>query len=188
MAIAGILPERSGFPARVRGMTRFRLLLAAVSLLFALVLPVSASASCADDVVLAATKGSISSWYSPGCYARASRLLGSDLRDYSDVPDLIAAARRRDALRRLRIAVGARAPGGKVAITFTPSVDSVRVSVFAKRNGRFVVAAIGTLHGTGGSLQARLGKATRIRVSAGYVGMGDRPVTVSSTLTRSTRG
>jgi hypothetical protein len=169
-------------------MTRFRLPIAVACLLLALVVPVSASASCADDVVLAATKGSIASWYSPGCYARASKLLGSDLRDYSDVPDLIAAARRRDALRRLRIAVGARAPGGKVAIAFTPSVGSVRVAVFAKRNGRFVVAAIGTLRGSGGTLHARLGKATRIRVSAGYVGMGDRPVTVSSTLKRSTRG
>jgi hypothetical protein len=165
-------------------MTRVRLLCAAAGLLLALGLPISASASCADDVVGAATKGSIPGWYSPGCYSRASNELGSDLRDYSDVPDLIAAARRRDALRRLRIAVARRAPSGKVRVTFTPAVGSIRVSVFAKKHGRFVVAAIGTMSGSGGTIKARLGKARRIRVSASYLGAGDRPVTVSTTLKR----
>jgi hypothetical protein len=165
-------------------MTRFRLLLAAASVLLALVLPVSASASCASDIVVAATKGGIASWYSPGCYTRAAKLLGSDLRDYSDVPDMIAAAKRRDILRKLRIAVARKAPGSRVSVKFTPAVGSIRVSVFAKRNGRFVVAAIGTLQGAGGTLKARLGKAKRIRVSAGYVGAGDRPVTVTTTLKR----
>jgi hypothetical protein len=165
-------------------MTRFRLLVAAASVLVALVLPVSASASCPSEIVVAATKGSIVSWYSPGCYMRAAKLLGSDLRDYSDVPDLIAAAKRRDILRKLRIAVAHRAPGGRVDVKFTPAVGSIRVSVFARRNGRFVVAAIGTLRGAGGTLRARLGKAKRIRVSAGYVGAGDRPITVSTTLKR----
>jgi hypothetical protein len=169
----------------VKDVTRFRLLLAAASVLLALVLPVSASASCAQDIVsVAATTGSIASWYSPGCYTHATRLLGSDLRDYSDVPDLIAAAKRRDSLRKLRIAVARRAPGGKVRVKFTPAVGSIRVSVFARRNGRFVVAAIGTLRRAGGTLRARLGKATRIRVSARYVGAGDRPITVSTTLRR----
>jgi hypothetical protein len=164
--------------------TRFRPLLAATGLLLALVLPVSASASCANEIVTVAVKGSIPSWYSPGCYLRANRLLGSDLRDYSDVPDLIAAAKRRDTLRRLRIAVAKRAPGSRVRVAFTPAVGSIRVSIFAKRNGRFVVAAIGTVRGAGGTLRARLGKATRIRVSASYVGAGDKPITVSSTLER----
>jgi hypothetical protein len=166
-------------------MTRFRLLFAAASVLLALVLPVSASASCASEIVsVAATRGTIVSWYSPGCYTRATRLLSSDLRNYSDVPDLIAAARRRDILRKLRIAVARKAPGGRVSVRFTPAVGSIRVSVFARRNGRFVVAAIGTLHGAGGTLKARLGKARRIRVSSGYVGTGDRPITVSTTLKR----
>jgi hypothetical protein len=166
-------------------MTRLRLLVGAASVLFALVVPVSASASCASEIVsAAAVKGSIPSWYSPGCYKRATRLLGSDLRDYSDVPDMIAAARRRDVLRRLRIAVAKKAPSSRVSIRFTPAVGSIRVSIFAKKNGRFVVAAIGTLRGAGGTLKARLGKATRIRVSAGYVGAGDKPITVSTTLRR----
>jgi len=165
-------------------MTRLRLLCAAAGLLLALVLPVSASASCADDVVAAAGKGSIASWYSPGCYSRATRLLGSDLGAYSDVPDLIAAARRRDTLRRLRIAIARRAPSSKVRVTFTPAVGSIRVAVFAKKHGRFVVAAIGTMQGGGGTIKARLGKAKRIRVSASYVGAGDRPITVSTTLRR----
>jgi hypothetical protein len=168
----------------VKEVTRFRLLLASASVLIALVLPVSAAASCPSEIVVAATKGSIVSWYSPGCYMRAAKLLGSDLRDYSDVPDLIAAAKRRDILRKLRIAVAHRAPGGRVDVKFTPAVGSIRVSVFARRNGRFVVAAIGTLRGAGGTLRARLGKAKRIRVSAGYVGAGDRPITVSTTLKR----
>jgi hypothetical protein len=166
-------------------MPRLRLLLGAACVLAALAVPATASASCSTEIVsAAATKGSIPGWYSPGCYRRASKLLGSDLRDYSDVPDLIAAARRRDILRKLRIAVAKRAPAGKVSIRFTPPVGSIRVSIFAKRSGRFVVAAIGTLHGAGGTLKARLGKATRIRVSASYVGAGDRPVTVSTTLRR----
>jgi hypothetical protein len=165
-------------------MTRFRVLVAAASVLFALLLPVSASAGCASEIVAAATKGGIAGWYSPGCYKGTSRLLGSDLRDYSDVPDLIAAARRRDVLRRLRIAVARKAPGGRISVTFTPAVGSIRVSVFARRSGRFVLAAIGTLRGAGGTLGARLGQARRIRVSARYVGAGDRPVTVSTTLRR----
>jgi hypothetical protein len=166
-------------------MTRIRLLLAAAGTLLALGLPVSASASCANDIVtVAAAKGAIVSWYSPGCYQRANKLLGSDLRDYSDVPDLIAAAKRRDTLRKLQVAVAKRAPGSKVKVTFTPAVGSIRVSVFAKKNGRFVVAAIGTLQGAGGTLKAKLGKATRIRVSASYAGAGDRPITVSLTLKR----
>jgi hypothetical protein len=165
-------------------MTRFRLLVAAASVLVALLLPVSASASCPSEIVVAATKGSIASWYSPGCYMRATKLLGSDLRGYSDVRDVITAAKRRDILRKLRIAVAHRAPGGKVSVRFAPAVGSIRVSVFARRNGRFVVAASGTLRGAGGTLRARLGKAKRIRVSAGYVGAGDRPITVSATLKR----
>ena len=56
--------------------------------------------------------------------------------------------------------------------------------MFAKRNGRFVVAAVGTLRGAGGTLKAKLGKATRIRVSASYAGAGDKPITVSTTLKR----
>jgi hypothetical protein len=166
-------------------MTRFRLLLAAAAALLALALPVSASASCSTDIVsVAATKGSIPSWYSPGCYKRATKLLGSDLRDYSDVPEVIAAAKRRDTLAKLRIAIAKRAPGSKVKITFKPAVGSIRVSIFARKNGRFVVAAIGTMRGAGGTLKAKLGKATRIRVSASYVGAGDKPITVSTTLKR----
>ncbi|MEO9174078.1 MAG: hypothetical protein ABI317_01105, partial [Gaiellales bacterium] len=84
----------------------------------------------------------------------------------------------------LHIAVAKKAPRRVVRITFSPAVGSIRTSIFAKRNGRFVVAAIGTLHGKGGTLKAKLGKATRIRVSAGYVGSGDTPVTVSITLKR----
>jgi hypothetical protein len=166
-------------------MSRLGLLLAAACVLAALAVPVTASASCSTEIVsTAVTKGSIPGWYSPGCYRRASKQLGSDLRDYSDVPELIAAARRRDILRRLRIAVARKAPAGKVSIRFTPAVGSIRVSIFARRSGRFVVAAIGTLRGAGGTLEARLGKTTRIRVSASYVGAGDRPVTVSTTLKR----
>jgi hypothetical protein len=166
-------------------MTRLRLVLAASSVLVALAVPVSASASCASEIVTsAAVKGSLPSWYSPGCYTRANKLLGSDLRDYSDVPDMIAAARRRDVLRKLKIAVAKTAPGSKVKITFKPAVGSIRVSIFAKKHGRFVVSAIATMRGAGGTLRAKLGKATRIRVSAGYVGAGDRPVTVSTTLKR----
>jgi hypothetical protein len=166
-------------------MPRLRLLLGAACVLVALAVPVTASASCSTEIVsTAVTKGSIPGWYSPGCYRRASKQLGSDLRDYSDVPELIAAARRRDILRRLRIAVARKAPAGKVSIRFTPAVGSIRVAVFAKRNGRFVVGAIGTLRGAGGTLKARLGRATRIRVSASYVGAGDRPVTVSTKLRR----
>ena len=56
--------------------------------------------------------------------------------------------------------------------------------MFAKKNGRFVLAALGTMKGASGTIKAKLGKATRIRVSAGYVGSGDTPVTVSLTLTR----
>ena len=40
------------------------------------------------------------------------------------------------------------------------------------------------MRGTGGTLKARLGKATHIRVSASYVGAGDKPITVSTTLKR----
>jgi hypothetical protein len=166
-------------------MTRFRLLLAAMGVLLTLALPVSASASCATDIVTVAVKqGSVPSWYSPGCYKRAVKLLGSDLRDYSNVPDLISAAKRRDTLRKLKIGVAKTAPGQKVKVTFSPAVGSIRVSVFARKHGRFVVAAISTLRGAGGTLKAKLGKATRIRVSASYVGAGDKPVTVSTTLQR----
>ena len=56
--------------------------------------------------------------------------------------------------------------------------------MFARKNGRFVLAALGTLQGSSGTLKAKLGKATRIRVSAGYVGSGDTPVTVTTTLKR----
>jgi hypothetical protein len=166
-------------------MTRFRLLVAAASVLAALVLPVSAFASCSTDIVtVAATKGSIAPWYSPGCYTRATKLLTSDLKAYSDVPSVINAAKRRDVLRKLKIAVAKKAPSSRVKVTFSPIVGSIRVSIFAKRSGRFVVAAIGTLGGSGGTLKAKLGKATRIRVSAGYVGSGDKPITVSTTLAR----
>jgi hypothetical protein len=46
------------------------------------------------------------------------------------------------------------------------------------------VAAVGTLRGARGTLRAKLGKATRIRVSVSYIGAGDKPVTVFKTLRR----
>jgi hypothetical protein len=169
-------------------MTRLRLTLAAIGALLAFAVPASArqvaAPPCATDIVTAATTGTVSAWYSQGCYSRSVKLLGSDLRDYSDVPDIIALAKRRDALVRLHIAVGKRAPSSKVSIKLSPAVGAIRVSIFARKNGRFVVAAVGTLRAGGGTLKAKLGKATRIRVSAGYVGSGDKPVTVSTTLKR----
>jgi hypothetical protein len=152
-----------------------------------LALPVSSTAAtstCGTEIVVAAVQTSVTSWYSPGCYRQAAKLVTPDMRTYSDVPEVVAAAAHRDLLRKLHIAVAKRAPGSVVRIAFSPSVGTIRVSVFARKNGRFVVAAIGMLHGAGGTLKAKLGKATRIRVSAGYVGSGDTPVTVSLTLKR----
>jgi hypothetical protein len=71
-----------------------------------------------------------------------------------------------------------------VKVTFTPAVGTIRVAVFAKKKGRFVAAAIATMKGRGGTLKARLGTATRIRVSTGYVGSGDKPIVVSTTVKR----
>jgi hypothetical protein len=164
--------------------------LLAVGVLVTCALPASASAAsipstCPTEIVSAAVTGSVPSWYSQGCYSRALKLLGSDLRDYSDVPDIIATARRRDVLLRLHIAIGKKAPGSRVTIALSPAVGTIRVSIFAKNKGRFVLAAIGILRGSGGTLKGKLGKATRIRVSAGYVGSGDTPVTVTATIKRS---
>jgi hypothetical protein len=153
-------------------------------LLLALAVPVSASASCSSDIVSLATRGSVPAWYSPGCYKRAVKLVGPDMSAYSDVPSVIALANRRDVLLRLHLTVARRAPKSVVTISFSPAVGAIRVSVFARKNGRFVLAALGTLQGSGGTLKAKLGKATRIRVSAGYVGSGDTPVTVTTTLKR----
>jgi hypothetical protein len=163
---------------------RFRLMLAASSLLLALAVPAYASASCSSDIVSQATSGSVLGWYSPGCYKRALKLVGPDQRGYTDIPGLIALASRRDILLRLHMAVATRAPNGVVSIQLAPTVGAIRVSVFARKNGRFVLAALGTLQGSGGTLKAKLGKATKIRVSAGYVGSGDTPVTVTTTLKR----
>ncbi len=165
-------------------MPRVRLMLVVSSLLLALALPVSASASCSSDIVSQAGDGSVPGWYSPGCYKRALKLVGPDMSAYSDVPSVIALASRRDVLLRLRLTVARRAPRGIVIIGFSPAVGAIRVSVFARKNGRFVLAALGTLQGSGGTFKAKLGKATRIRVSAGYVGSGDTPVTVTTTLKR----
>jgi hypothetical protein len=165
-------------------MPRSRLLTLLASALVLLAIPVSASASCGNDVLQSAAKSSLTLWYSPGCYKQATRLLTPDLRQYSDAPDEINAAARRDRLRKLKVSVAKTAPGGKVKISFSPAVGAIRVSVFAKKNGRFVASAIGTLQSKGGTLKARLGKATRIRVSAGYPGSGDKPFTVSLTLKR----
>ena len=167
-------------------MRRRLITLLPLALLALLVAPLSASAAgtCATDVVTAAAKGTPIPWYSAGCYRRATKLLTPDLRAYSDAGSLITTAARRDRLRKLRLAVAKRAPASKLSIRFSPAVGSIRVSVFAKKNGRFVLAALGTLKGASGTLRAKLGKATRIRVSAGYVGSGDKPVTVSLTLTR----
>jgi hypothetical protein len=165
----------------MRGIRLVSLLAGAVVLL---VVPVSASASCGSEILTTAVKANLTAWYSPGCYAQATKLLTPDLRNYSDAPAVISTAARRDLLRKLHIVVAKRAPGSKVKIAFAPAVGSIRVSVFARKNGRFVAAAIGTLSGAGGTLKAKLGKATRIRVSAGYVGSGDKPVTVSLTLKR----
>ncbi len=165
-------------------MPRVRLMLLVSSLLMALAGPVSASASCSSDIVDQATSGAVPGWYSPGCYKRALELVGPDTSAYSDVPSVIALASRRDVLLRLHLTVGRRAPRSVVSISFSPAVGAIRVSVFARRNGRFVLAALGTLQGSGGTLKAKLGKATRIRVSAGYVGSGDTPVTVTTTLKR----
>jgi hypothetical protein len=165
-------------------MPRRRLLTLLASALVLLAVPVSASASCGNDVLQAAARSSLTLWYSPGCYKQATKLLTPDLRQYSDAPDEINTAARRDRTRKLKVAVAKTAPGGKVKVGFSPAVGTIRVSVFAKKNGRFVVAAIGTLRGTGGTLKAKLGKATRIRVSAGYPGSGDTPITVSLTLKR----
>lgn len=165
-------------------MPRVRLMLAVSSLFLGLAVPVSASASCSIDIVTQAVSGSVPGWYSPGCYKRALKLAGPDLSAYSDVPSVIALASRRDVLLRLHLTVARRAPKSVVTISFSPSVGAIRVSVFARKNGRFVLAALGTLQGSTGSLKAKLGKATRIRVSAGYVGSGDTPVTVTTTLKR----
>jgi hypothetical protein len=164
--------------------TRLRLTLLAGSLFAALVIPASASANCSADIVSLATRGSVAAWYSPGCYTHALKLVTPEQRAYSDIPGLITLASRRDVLQRLRLTVAKRAPKSVVTIKFSLAVGAIRVSVFARKNGRFVLAALGTLQGPGGTLKARLGKATRIRVSAGYVGSGDTPVTATTTIKR----
>jgi hypothetical protein len=171
-------------PLRWEAVTRLRLTLLAACLLPALLIPATASASCSADIVSLATRGSVSAWYSPGCYTHALKLVGPDERSYSDIPSLITLASRRDLLQRLRLTVAKRAPKSVVTIKFSLAVGAMRVSVFARKNGRFVLAALGTLQGPGGTLKARLGTATRIRVSAGYVGSGDTPVTVTTTIKR----
>jgi hypothetical protein len=168
-------------------MLRPRLLPLLAVALALLALPVSSTAAtstCGTEIVTAAVTSSVTSWYSPGCYKQAARLVTPDMRAYSDVPAVVSAAAHRDLLRKLHITVAKKAPGSVVRIAFSPSVGTIRVSVFARKNGRFVAAAIGMLRGSGGTLKAKLGKATRIRVSAGYVGSGDTPVTVSLTLKR----
>ena len=169
--------------------SRLATLLAGALVLLAL--PVSSPAgtsTCGTEIVTAAATTSLVNWYSPGCYAQAARLVTPDMRTYSDIPTLISAAGHRDLLRPLQIAVAKKAPGGKVHITFTPTVGSIRVSVFVRtggKGGRFVVAAVGTLRGAGGVLKSKkVGKGARIRVSAGYVGSGDTPRTVTLTLAR----
>jgi hypothetical protein len=152
--------------------------------LLAAPLPAPAAGTCATEVLAAATGGAAIPWYSAGCYRRAARLVTPDVRAYSDAPQLITAAARRDRLRRLRVTVAKKAPASRLSIRFSPAVGSIRVSVFARKHGRFVLAGLGTLTGTNGTLRARLGSATRIRVSAGYVGSGDKPVAVLLTLTR----
>jgi hypothetical protein len=164
--------------------TRLVLLPLVVLALLAAPLPASAAGNCGTEVITSVLKGSLTAWYSPGCYSRATKLLTPDLRNYSDAGDVISTAARRDRLRKLKLAVAKKAPNSRISIRFTPAVGTIRVSVFAKRNGRFVLAALGSMKGTSGTLKAKLGKATRIRVSAGYVGSGDKPVTVSLTLTR----
>jgi hypothetical protein len=152
-----------------------------------LALPASSAAgtsTCGTEIVTTALQASLTNWYSPGCYAQAAKLETPDMRAYSDVPAVVSTAAHRDRLRKLHIAVAKKAPRSVVRITFSPTVGSMRVSIFARKNGRFVVAAIGTLRGAGGTLKAKLGKATRIRVSAGYVGSGDTPATVTLTLKR----
>lgn len=157
--------------------------LAALALL---VTPLSASAAgnCGTEVLVTAAKGASIPWYSPGCYTRATKLLTPDLKNYSEAPAAISAAARRDRLHKLRLLISKKAPRSRISIAFSPAVGTIRVSVFAKKNGRFVLAALGTMKGAKGTIKAKLGKATRIRVSAGYVGSGDTPVTVSLTLTR----
>jgi hypothetical protein len=152
-----------------------------------LALPASSAAgtsTCGTEIVTTALQTSLTSWYSPGCYVQAAKLETPDMRAYSDVPAIISTAAHRDRLRKLHITVAKKAPRSVVRITFSPPVGTMRVSIFARKNGRFVVAAIGALHGAGGTLKAKLGKATRIRVSAGYVGSGDTPGTVALTLKR----
>jgi hypothetical protein len=161
-------------------------LLAGVVVLLALPLSSAAAgtSTCGTEIVTTAVQTSLANWYSPGCYAQAAKLVTPDMRAYSDVPAVIATAARRDRLRKLHITVAKKAPRSVVRIAFSPAVGTIRVSVFARKSGRFVVAAIGTLHGAGGTMKAKLGKATRIRGSAGYVGSGDTPVTVALTLKR----
>jgi hypothetical protein len=168
-------------------MLRSRLAALLAGAIVLLVLPVSSAAAtstCGTEIVTTAVQASVTSWYSPGCYAKAAKLVTPDMRAYSDVPAVISAAAHRDKLRKLHITVAKKAPRSVVRIAFSPAVGTIRVSIFARKSGRFVVAAIGTLHGAGGTLKAKLGKATRIRVSAGYVGSGDTPVTVTLTLKR----
>ena len=172
-------------------MRRARLspLLAGALLLLALPGASSAGTStCGTEIVTAAAETSVVNWYSPGCYRQAAKLVTPDMRAYSDIPTVISTAARRDLLRPLRITVAKKAPGGKVKIAFSPTVGSIRVSVFVRtggKGGRFVVAAVGTLRGAGGTLKSKkIGKGARIRVSAGYLGSGDTPRTLTLTLAR----
>ena len=71
-----------------------------------------------------------------------------------------------------------------MTITFSPAVGSIRVSVFAGGADASWSPRSARCPGLAGTLKAKLGKATRIRVSAGYVGSGDKPVTVTTTLKR----
>jgi hypothetical protein len=172
-------------------MRRSRLVPLVAGALLLLALPGTSSAgssTCGTEILTTAAQSSVSNWYSPGCYKQAAKLVTPDMSAYSDIGSVISTAARRDLLRPLRIAVAKKAPGGKVKITFSPTVGSIRVSVFVRKGGkggRFVVAAIGTLRGAGGTLKSKkVGKGARIRVSAGYVGSGDTPRTITLTLAR----
>jgi hypothetical protein len=167
-------------------MLRTRLIALTIVCAAALMAPLSgadaARPNCGTEIVKTSVKGNLSAWYSRGCYARALKLLTPDLKQYSDAPAVISTAARRDRLRKLRVTVAKRAPNGRVKLTFKPSVGTIRVAIFAKKGGRFLPAAVVSVKGSGATVKARLGKATRIRVSLGYVGSGDRPVVLSATV------
>jgi hypothetical protein len=169
-------------------MLRTRLIAVTIACAAALGGPLSGSyaakPNCGTEILTTSVKGNLSAWYSKGCYARALKLLTPDLKQYSDAPAAISTAARRDRLRKLRIVIAKRAAHGRVKITFTPAVGTIRVAIFAKKGGRFVPAAVTSVRGKRATIRARLGTAKRIRVSVGYVGSGDRPIVVSTTVKR----